>query len=133
MNGPILRMWSTGELRREFRHVNGEEAMVIRRPLEPGAVPVVIMLRNMHVYYPLDEAEFQANAPVYVALALGHLRLPEGFSGADLERTIRRFVEYVQDGFDELKKLRPEDRQQRVVGEVSGFVDGQRFAQEIIQ
>lgn len=133
MTGPILHLWSTGELKREFRHVNGEEAMVIRRPLEPGAVPVVILLRNMHVYYPVDEEEFQANVPVYVALALGHLRLPEGYSGSDLEKTIRRFVEYVQDGFDELKKVRPEDKRPRVIGEVSGFVDGQRISQEVVQ
>ena len=133
MNGPILKMWSTGELKRQFRHVNGEEAMVITRPLEPGALPVVIMLPNMHVYYPIDEVEFMENAPVYTALALGHLKLPVGYSPRDLETTLRRFVDFVQDGFDELKKMRPEDKKAQVVGEVTGYVDGQRFAQELIQ
>lgn len=133
MTGPVLHMWSTGELKREFRHVGGEEAMVIRRPLEPGAVPAVILLKNMHVYYPIDEEEFQANAPVYVALALGHLKLPPGHSGSDLEKTIRRFVDFVQDGFDELKKIKPQEQSKQVVGEVTGYVDGQRICQEVVQ
>lgn len=135
-NGPVLHLWSTGELRREFRHVNGEEAMVIRRPLWEAtgrSVPAVIMLRNMHIYYPVDEEEFQQNTPIYVALALGHLKLPEGYSGKDLEKTIRKFVDYVQDGFDELKKIKPEDKKQRIVGEVSGYVNGERVSQEVVQ
>lgn len=133
MTGPILHLWSTGELKREFTHVGGEEAMVIRRPLEPGAVPAVILLKNMHAYYPIDEEEFQANAPVYVALALGHLKLPPGHSGADLEKTIRRFVDFVQDGFDELKKIKPQEQSKKVVGEVTGYVDGMRICQEVVQ
>ncbi len=133
MNGPVLHLWSTGELKREFRHVGGEPAMVIRRPLEPGAVPVVIMLDNMHVYYPLDEEEFLRYVPVYSALAIGHLKLPAGYSGGDLEKTIRRFVDYVQDGFDELKKQKPEDSQPEVIGEVSGFINGERFSQEVVK
>lgn len=133
MTGPILHLWSTGELKREFRHVNGKEAMVIRRPLEPGAVPAVILLENMHVYYPSCEEEFQQQCPVYVALALGHLKLPAGYSGADLEKTVRRFVDYVQDGFDELKKMKPQEQSRQVVGEVTGYVDGMRICQEVVQ
>ena len=133
MTGPILHMWSTGELKREFRHVGGNEAMVIKRPLEPGAVPVVILLENMHCYYPLSDDEFIENTPLYVALALGHLKLPVGYSPSDLEKTLRRFVDYVQDGFDELKKIKPQEQSKRVVGEVTGFVDGMRICQEVVQ
>lgn len=135
-NGPVLHMWSTGELKREFRHVGGNEAMVIRRPLWEAtgrSVPAVILLRNMHIYYPVDEEEFQQNTPIYVALALGHLKLPEGYSGKDLEKTIRKFVDYVQDGFDELKKMKPQEQSKQVVGEVTGYVDGMRICQEVVQ
>jgi len=127
----LLKMWSTGELKREFRHVGSKEAMVIRRPLEPGASPVVIMLENMHVYYPLDETEFRSYVPVYAALAIGHLKLPVGHSPVDLEKTIRRFVDYVQDGFDELKKMKPEDRQKKVVGEFTAHLNGERYSGEL--
>ena len=133
MTGPILHMWSTGELKREFRHVGGNEAMVIKRPLEPGAVPVVILLENMHCYYPLSDDEFIENSPLYVALALGHLKLPVGYSPSDLEKTLRRFVDYVQDGFDELKKMKPQEQSKQVIGEISGYVDGQKICQEIMQ
>lgn len=133
MTGPILHMWSTGELKREFRHVGGNEAMVIKRPLEPGAVPVVILLENMHCYYPLSDDEFIENTPLYVALALGHLKLPVGYSPSDLEKTLRRFVDYVQDGFDELKKMKPQEQSKQVIGEISGYVDGQKICQEIMQ
>lgn len=129
----LLTMWSTGELKREFRHVGGKEAMVIRRPLHKNSHPVVILLENMHIYYPLDEAEFIERSPVYTALAIGHLGLPEGFSGSDLRTTLRRFVDYVQDGFDELKKMKPEDRKKEVVGEFEAHLNGERISGEITE
>jgi hypothetical protein len=133
MTGPVLHMWGTGELRREFVHVNGRGAMKISRPLEPGAVPAVIMLDNMHVYYPVDDEEFMANSPIYTALALGHLRLPLGYSPADLEKTLRRFVEYVQDGFDELKKMKPGEDRKEVVGEYTAVIGGEKISGEVMQ
>lgn len=133
VNGPILHLWSTGELKRECRHVGGKEAMVIRRPLEPGACPVVILLENMHYYYPMDEYEFMENSPLYTALAVGHLKLPVGYSPTDLERTLRRFVDFVQDGFDDLKKMRPEGRQKEAVGEFSAVIGGEKITGEVTE
>ena len=100
----LINMWGTGELKREFKVHDSKVYMRITRPLEPSATPVCILLNNAHVYYPVTTEELFEYMPVYTALACGHLRLPEDM------QSIRRFMDYVQDGFDELFKQFPEER-----------------------
>lgn len=110
----LISMWGTGELRREYKVYDSKVYMRITRPLEPGAIPVCILLNNAHVYYPLNADEFLKYLPVYRVLAVEHLCLPEDMG------SIRRFIDYVQDGFDELFSKFPaeDDRDSQVYGEV---------------
>ena len=110
----LINMWGTGELRREFKVYETKVYMKITRPLEASASPVCILLNHASYYYPTTTEEFFANLPLFTVLAVDHLKLPNDMS------TIKRFVDYVQDGFDELFKTFPEenDRERQVFGEI---------------
>jgi len=111
----LINMWGTGELKREFKVHDTKIYMKITRPLEPMALPVCIMLDNAYFYYPESTKELFDNLPVYTTQACESLRLPEDMS------SVRRFVDYVQDGFDELFKTCPveNDREKQVYGEMT--------------
>jgi hypothetical protein len=111
----LLNMWSTGELRREYKSHDSKIYMKITRPLETGSTPVVVLLNNASFYYPDSPGELFANMPVYVEQACGRLGLPEEMT------SIRRYLDYIQDGFDELFKQTPEDtdRDRQVYGEMT--------------
>lgn len=126
---PLIRMWGTGELKREFNVLGTKIYMKITRPLEPMAIPAVIMLDNAYVYYPENQDELFYYMPVYQALACEHLRLPNDLS------SIRRFCDYVQDGFDELFKTMPieTDREKRCIGEMSASLGDVKFTKEVTE
>lgn len=123
----LIKMWGTGELRREFKVLEHTVYMRITRPLEPTAIPACILLDNAYAYYPLSTDELWANMPLYKALACDHLRLPEDLS------SIRRFVDYIQDGFEEMFKTLPEeqDRDKQVYGEMTASLGGARIVREV--
>lgn len=123
----LINMWGTGELKREFKVHDSKVYMKITRPLQPDAKPVCIMLNNAHIYYPSDSSELYMNLPIYNALACDHLRLPEEMS------SIRRFVDYVQDGFDELFKKIPDedDREKKVFGEMTATLGDVKIVKEV--
>lgn len=125
----LIRMWSTGELRREFFVHKAKQYMKITRPLEPNAIPVVIDINNAHVYYPQSTDEIFYYMPVYRGLAHEHLMLPDDMS------TIRRFVDYIQDGFDELRDLPPieNDREKRCIGELTASFGDIKIAREVME
>lgn len=123
----LINMWGTGELKREFKVLDAKIYMRITRPLEPMATPVCIMLDNAHVYYPSSQDELFYYMPVYSVLAHEHLRLPNDLS------SIRRFVDYVQDGFDELLKTAPEeqDREKQIYGEMEATFGDTKIVKEV--
>jgi hypothetical protein len=128
-------MWGTGELTRTCEHVrllNGDgkapvECMVIRRPLEPTAQPVVIELRNAHFYYPRTREETLQAAMVVTQFMVNHLRLPVDTV------SIRRFIDYIQDGFDELMDMKPAEVKKQAVGEFSGYIGSDKLSGEILE
>jgi len=125
----LVRMWGTGELKREFKVLDTKIYMRITRPLEPMAVPACIMLDNAHVYYPETQDELFLYMPIYKALACDHLMLPNDMS------TIRRFCDYVQDGFDELFKTLPEeqDREKQCIGEMTSSFGDIKIVKEVMK
>lgn len=141
----IIQMWGTGELQRTFRYVkddkgNQVECMVIRRPLERDSLPAVIPLRDMHIFYPLHQRDWTdkivqpyQGAPLSTFLAVANcaarLLLPITENETDFHSngTLRRLCDYIQDGFDDLMKVKPhEDEVKKVVGEYDLMVDGER-------
>jgi hypothetical protein len=141
----ILNMWGTGELRRTYRTVkdakgNAIECMVIRRPLERDALPAVIPLRDMHIFYPQTQEEWTDIAvapyqgdPLCSFMAVAHcaarLLLPLTGCETDFSRrgTLRRLCDYIQDGFDELMKVKPhEEEKKAAVGEYEVLIDGEK-------
>lgn len=123
----LIRMWGTGELKREFKVLGTTIYMKITRPLEPMALPVCILLDNAYIYYPEDQETLFEYMPVYQALACERLLLPNDMS------TIRRFCDYVQDGFDELFKTLPveQDRDKKIIGEMSASLGDVKIVKEI--
>lgn len=121
----IFRMWGTGELKREYRHHNGKPVIWITRPLEPSAIPAIIELNNAHAYYPQTSEEFYQYLPLYTILACQHLHLPDEMI------TIKRFIDYVQDGFDELFKVKPELKEEKVYGEYTGQLGDVKISGEL--
>lgn len=125
----LINMWGTGELRREFKSHDSKIYMKITRPLEPSATPACILLNNAHAYYPQSKEELFEYLPVYQVLACEHLMLPNEVA------TIRRFIDYVQDGFDELLKTLPDetDREKRSIGELTATLGDVKICREVME
>jgi hypothetical protein len=89
--------------------------MRITRPLEPAAIPACFMMNNMHIYYPTTPEEQMDAIAMYHRMGVGHLCLPDDFVSA------KRFLDFIQDGFEELAKQRPDDydREEKVIGELN--------------
>jgi len=122
----LFNMWSTGELKREIKVFQQKVYMKITRPLASAATPVCIELNNAHIYYPSGQADFYEYLPVFSALTQ-KLQLPDDMS------TVKRFIEYVQDGFDEMFSKYPEedDRERQVLGEVSATFGDMKIQHEV--
>lgn len=123
----LINMWGVGELKREFKVLDTQIYMKITRPLEPMATPVCVMLNNAHIYYPQDQEELFYYMPIYSILAHEHLRLPNDLS------SIRRFIDYIQDGFDELLKTSPieSDRERQSYGEMTATFGDTKIVKEV--
>lgn len=101
--------------------------MKITRHLDSRAVPVCILLNNAHIYYPKSADDFYEYLPVYTALAVEHLNLPNELG------SIRKFLDYVQDGFDDLFAKCPldDDREKQVYGEIDVKHGDLKFTTEL--
>lgn len=123
----LINLWSTGELKREFKSHNDKIYMKITRPLESAATPVVIELNNASFYYPDTTQELMDNMIVYSHQACERLMLPQELT------TIKRYLDYVQDGFDELFKKSPteDDREKQVYGEMTTSFGDVKLTKEV--
>jgi hypothetical protein len=85
------------------------------------------MVNNAHLYYPESSDELVNNIPLYRYLAVEKLKLPDEMG------TLRRFCDFVQDGFDELCGKSPveDDRDKQLYGEVEVQHGDLKFTKEM--
>lgn len=116
----ILNFWSTGELKREYSYYNGIPCMEIIRPLDSSARGFRILLNAAFKYAePTNETEV---SQVLKAALNGSkmLNIPPD------AQSLARLVNYVADGLDDLIKMKPEDREKKVIGEGEASFNGEK-------